>query len=59
MALTVAAIKAAKPKDKGYKLSDAGGLYLMVNTAGTKSWRVKYRINGKEKTYTIGQYDLR
>ena len=56
MALTVAAIKAAKPKDKGYKLSDAGGLYLMVSTTGAKSWRVKYRIDGKEKTYTIGQY---
>lgn len=56
MALTVAAIKAAKPRDKGYKLSDAGGLYLMVSKTGIKSWRVKYRLDGKEKTYTIGQY---
>lgn len=56
MPLTSTAIKAAKPKEKAYKLSDAEGLYLMVSTTGAKSWRVKYRINGKEKVYTIGQY---
>lgn len=28
MALTNARVKTAKPKEKDYKLSDAGGLYL-------------------------------
>ena len=47
-------IQRAKPKEKMYKLFDGNGLYLEVKPNGSKIWRVKYRINGKEKTYTIG-----
>jgi hypothetical protein len=39
----------AKPKDKPYKLADSKGLYLEVAPNGGKWWRLKYRINGKEK----------
>src|SRR5690606_20978236 len=35
------------------KISDGGGLYLMVSPAGTPLWRVKYRLGGKEKLYSI------
>ena len=38
------------------KLSDGGALYLMVNRSGTFSWRVKYRFNSKERTYSAGMY---
>jgi integrase len=38
------------------KLSDGRGLYLAVLPSGTKSWRLKYRHGGKEKTYSIGPY---
>ena len=38
MALTVKAVEAAKPKDKGYKLVDNDGRYLFVTPAGGKSW---------------------
>lgn len=46
----------AKPKDKTYKLSDGGGLYLEVSPAGGKSWRWKYVHDGKENRLTIGKY---
>jgi len=54
--LTDAKCRAAKAKDKPYKLSDAHGLYLYVSTSGHRSWRWKYRIGGREKVLTIGAY---
>ena len=54
--LTDTKIKRAKPKNKLYKLFDGEGLYLEVKPNGTKTFRVKYRFNSKEKTYTIGKY---
>lgn len=36
MALTDIKCKQAKPKDKAYKLSDGGGLFLFVTRAGNK-----------------------
>ena len=54
--LTDAAIKAAKPKDKPYKLSDSQGLHLYVIPSGGKTFRLKFRYMGVEKTLTIGRY---
>ena len=54
--LTATELKATKPKDKNYKLSDGGGLFLLVKPNGSKFWRLKYRFNGKEKEYAIGVY---
>lgn len=54
--LTDRRIKTAKPADKSYKLSDSGGLFLFVSTAGGKLWRLKYRFNGTEKLLSIGPY---
>lgn len=56
MKLTAIEIKAAKPKEKAYKLSDGGGMYLEVFPNGTKSWRLKYRIGGKEKRVVFGVF---
>jgi hypothetical protein len=56
--LTDTKIKKAKPKDKVYKLFDGDGLYLEVKPNGKKTWRIKYRLNGKGRTYTIGKYPL-
>src|SRR4051795_12010145 len=36
------------------KLADGGGMYLTLTPAGTPVWRLKYRFNGDERTYTIG-----
>ena len=40
----------------GSKLADGRGLYLFITPAKTASWRIKYRIEGKEKSYTVGTY---
>ncbi len=56
MKLTDQKCKTAKPKDKPYKLSDGGGLYLEVTTKGGKLWRMKYRFMNKEKKLSIGEY---
>lgn len=49
-------VRNLKPKDKPYKVSDFGGLFVLVKTSGSKSWRFKYRIDGKEKLLVIGDY---
>ncbi|WP_284447330.1 tyrosine-type recombinase/integrase [Fluviibacter phosphoraccumulans] len=54
--LTDSQIKAAKPAEKPYKLTDERGLYLEVAPAGGKWWRFKYRIDGKEKRISLGVY---
>ena len=54
--LTDSKIKATKPKEKPFKLADAGGLYLLINTNGSKYWRMKYRFLKKEKLLSIGTY---
>lgn len=54
--LTEKEIKSLKAKEKPYKVTDSGGLYIYVLTSGSKSWRIKYRYEGKEKTHTIGLY---
>lgn len=56
MPLTDAAAKNAKPGPKPRKLSDSGGLYLLVTPAGGKWWRFKYRMSGKEKLLSLGVY---
>ena len=56
MPLSDTAIRAAKPPKKLVKLSDGGGLYLLIQPHGTKLWRMDYRINGKQKTLAFGIY---
>ncbi|MET4133386.1 integrase [Porphyrobacter sp. MBR-155] len=54
--LTDKAVRAAAPKDKAYKVSDRGGLFLHISPKNHKSWRFKYRQEGKEQLLTIGVY---
>ncbi|MEJ2520458.1 MAG: Arm DNA-binding domain-containing protein, partial [Desulfuromonadales bacterium] len=49
-------IRNAKPQVKAYKLSDFDGLFLLVNPSGSKLWRMKYRVHGKEKLLSVGKY---
>lgn len=56
MPLTDTTIRNAKPKDKPYRMFDAGGLYLEVAPSGGKWWRLKYRADGKEKRISLGTY---
>lgn len=54
--LTDLQVSKAKPKPDEYKLSDGGGLHLLVTPSGGKLWRLQYRFSGKQKTLAIGQY---
>lgn len=57
--LTDKAIKAFIAKaEPGKKLADGGGLYLFMTPAKGTTWRIKYRLDGKEKTYSVGPYPL-
>jgi len=48
--------RTAKPKDKPYKMTDGGGLYLLVNTDGAKYWRMDYRFGELRRTLAFGKY---
>ena len=56
MPLTDTAVRGVKPADKPQKLFDGNGLFLYVAPSGTKSWRLKYRFQGREKLLTLGTY---
>ena len=51
-----AALRAAKPSAKPYKIAVGGALYLEVMPSGSKLWRLKYRVGGKENRYAVGAY---
>lgn len=48
--------RTAKPKAKPYKLTDGGGLYLLVNTDGARYWRMDYRFGDARRTLAFGKY---
>ncbi len=54
--LTTLQIKSAKPAERPYKLSDAGGLFLLVQPGGSKLWRYKFRLNGVEGLQALGAF---
>ena len=56
MALTDTMIKKAKAKEKAYRISDGGGLYLWVTPPGGKLWRWGYVFESKEKLMALGKY---
>ena len=56
MALSDAAVRRNSKVEKPTKLADGQGLYLLINPSGSKLWRLKYRLGGKEKTLSIGPY---
>ena len=49
-------IRKAKPAEKPYKLTDSNGLYIVINPNGSKLWRYRFRIDGKESVFAIGAY---
>lgn len=52
----VAIRKKAKPRDKSFKLADGAGLYLEVMPNGSRYWRMRYRIAGKDTRLAFGVY---
>jgi hypothetical protein len=55
--LTDTALKALKPRDQAYKVTDSAGMYVVVTPTGSKSFRFDYRFDGKRQTLTVGQYE--
>lgn len=56
--LSAIQVRNAKRKKKPYKLPDGNGLYLHIAKSGTKTWRYRFKIGGKESTFTIGEYPI-
>ncbi len=56
MPRTDTTIRAAKPADKPYNLSDSLGLYLLIQPSGSRWWRLKYRFQSCEKLLSLGVY---
>lgn len=56
MALNDFTIKNKKSADKPFKMADEKGLFLLVHPKGSKYWRFKYSILGKEKLLAFGVY---
>lgn len=54
--LTDTKLKNLKPQEKLYKVADRDGLYVAVSPAGTVTFRLDYRLNGRRETLTIGRY---
>ena len=56
MTLNQIQITNARPRNKAYKLTDSGGLYLVVQPNGAKLWRMNYRYAGRQKTLSFGAW---
>lgn len=56
MPLTDIKIRQAKAAGRSLKLADSAGHYLEVRPNGSKLWRYRYRIGGRENLYAIGDY---
>src|ERR1700731_406102 len=54
--LSDASIKAARPRDKPYKMADERGLFLLVTPNGGRWWRFRYRFDRKEQLLSLGVY---
>jgi integrase len=50
------ALKNLKAKDNSYKVADRDGMYAVVATSGTITFRLDYRLHGRRETLTIGRY---
>jgi integrase len=49
-------VRAAKPCPKPYKMGDGKAMYLLIQPSGAKLWRLKYRIDSKEKVLALGVF---
>jgi integrase len=54
--LTDTLINSTKAAPEPVKLTDGGGLFLLINPNGSRLWRYRYRINGKENVFALGEY---
>ena len=58
MKLTDTACKKAKAESTQRKISDGGGLYLLIKPGSGKYWRLKYYFLGRERMMALGVYPV-
>ncbi len=56
--LTEAKLRSASGREKAYKLTDGGGLHVLVTPTGKKLFRYRFRLGGRESMYAIGEYPI-
>lgn len=54
--LTDTQVRNLKATNREVKIFDGNGLFLVATPSGGKLWRMKYRIDGKEKLLSFGPY---
>ncbi|MBP6798348.1 MAG: DUF4102 domain-containing protein, partial [Luteimonas sp.] len=40
----------------GNRIFDGGGLFLEARESGSRLWRLKFRLHGKERVLALGKY---
>jgi hypothetical protein len=58
MPLKDLSVRNAKAGPRPRKLSDGGGLHVLIQPTGSKLWRLAYRFAGKQKTLALGVYPI-
>ena len=56
MALTAEAVRKLKATDIRQEIADKGGLYLVIQPSGVKSWAFRGRVKGETKKITLGRF---
>ena len=54
--LTDIKLRKLKARATLYRVADAGGLCVEVDTSGSPRWRLRYRFNGAQKMLSLGTY---
>lgn len=54
--LTDKGLRAMKPRDKPYRVTDEKGLAIQVQPSGAMWWRFRYRFAGRQKMLSLGTY---
>ncbi|HSS71060.1 MAG TPA: integrase arm-type DNA-binding domain-containing protein [Casimicrobiaceae bacterium] len=55
--LTDKKARALRPRDdRAFKVADGRGLHLWVSPSGAKSWRLKFKLDGKERLMALGEF---
>jgi integrase len=54
--LSAIAVKGAKPGARPRMMADGRGLYLRIETSGSKSWILRYQVAGKRHDHGLGPY---
>jgi integrase len=58
MPLSDTQIRGLRPRPSPQKVSDGGGLHILVSPQGSKLWRLSYRFGTKQKTIALGPYPV-